>query len=68
MGICVINRAPELPVCVVFGKRLNEKDRCRWDFRWALVDVDTTLKPTRFLCGNPASGNGAYDDRFLRGG
>lgn len=39
-----------------------------WDFRWALVDVDVTLQPIRFLCGNPASGNGAYDDRFLRDG
>lgn len=36
-----------------------------WDFGWALVDVDTTLKPIRFLCGNPASGNRAYDESFF---
>lgn len=38
--------------------------RIWWDFRWALVDVDMTLRPIRSLCGNSASGNGAYDDIF----
>lgn len=46
---------------------MRRTDSC-WDFRWAVVDVDITLKPIRFLCGNPTSGNGAYDDKFLTGG
>lgn len=53
MGMYNTGRNQELPVHVVFGKRLNEKHRWLVRFQMGMVDADMILKPVRCLIWEP---------------